>query len=384
MSTRTISVVGARPQFVKLAPVARAMAAARERHGVVFEDFIVHTGQHYDASMSDVFFSELEIPKPDLNIGVGSGTHAAQTAVMMTKLEQLFAERRPDAVIVYGDTNSTLAGALAAAKLVIPVVHVEAGLRSFNRAMPEEINRIVSDHVSDLLLAPTQTALRHLAHEGLAAKTRLTGDVMHDAVAFCRERALRQSSVLERFGLTEGEFALITVHRAENTTPDVLRRILAAFEKLAADGLRMVFPVHPRTRKVIETGMTDWRPPPGLELVEPLGYLDNLRLLAAARLALTDSGGLQKEALFCGTPCVTLREETEWPETLEAGGNMLTGSDPDRIVAAAGSAMRPETAREDLIKAGSACFGAGDAASRIVAEILEFMQSKRPEEQIHE
>ena len=253
MRVRTISVVGARPQFIKLAPVAMAMASAPERHDAAFEDFIVHTGQHYDASMSSVFFSELGIPAPAMNIGVGSGTHAEQTAAMMVRLEKVFDERRPDAVIVYGDTNSTLAGALAAAKLCIPVVHIEAGLRSFNRAMPEEINRIVADHISDLLLAPTETAVAHLANEGLAEKARLTGDVMHDAVRFFLERARQQSTVLERLVLGSRAFALLTIHRAENTRPEVLRQILDAVSELVTNGLKVIFrerTIYPRENYV--------------------------------------------------------------------------------------------------------------------------------------
>lgn len=378
MTIRTVSIVGARPQFVKVAPVCRAISLANQRGTANIEDRLIHTGQHYDRGMSHVFFEELEIPPPSINLGVGSGSHAQQTAGMMTALEKLLAgDGRPDLLIVYGDTNSTLAGALVAAKLWIPVVHVEAGLRSFNRAMPEEINRIVTDRVSDLLLAPTETAMTNLRSEGLGAAADLVGDVMHDAVLFNRDRARARSDVMSRLNLGERGFALVTIHRAESTQADVLRRILDALAAVARRGIELVFPVHPRTVAVMSAELSDWRPPEGLRIIEPLGFLDNLRLIDAARLVITDSGGMQKEALFCGTPCVTLRDETEWVETVAAGGNVIAGRESARIVAAVEGVLDRVVDGVALRSAASRYFGAGDAAERIVRSITDFAYARR-------
>jgi UDP-N-acetylglucosamine 2-epimerase len=374
---RMMSIVGARPQFVKLAAVCRAVAR-RAAAGTAIEDFIVHTGQHYDPGMSDVFFSELAIPAPDVDLGIGSGTHGAQTARMLEGIERLLLERRPDAVVVYGDTNSTVAGALAASKLHVPVVHVEAGLRSFNRAMPEELNRIATDHLSDLLLAPTPAAMRNLQAEGLAPRAVFVGDVMLDSVRHALGVARERSRIVGELGLQPGRFAVATVHRADNTEPPRLRALLDVLNELADRNWPVVFPVHPRTDKVIRTALADWTASPRLRLVAPLGYLDMLALVDASRLVLTDSGGLQKEAFFVGRPCVTLRDETEWEETVEAGGNIVAGIGRDRILAAVEHWERtPYDADEAARRAGSP-FGAGDAAERTVDAILALPVADAP------
>jgi UDP-GlcNAc3NAcA epimerase len=365
---RTVSIVGARPQFVKLAPVCRALARHNANGGPQVEDLIVHTGQHYDPGMSDVFFEELDIPRAAVDLGVGSGPHGAQTARMLEGIERLLLERRPDAVLVYGDTNSTVAGALAAAKLHIRSVHVESGLRSFNRAMPEEINRIATDHICDLLLAPTPTAMHNLAEEHLAERSVYTGDVMYDAVLHARERAHERSQVLARLGLSTHGYGVVTLHRAENTTAQQLRGILDILNDIAARHLPLVLPVHPRTAKVRREELSGWAPHPQLKWIEPLGYLDMLRLVDGARLVLTDSGGLQKEAFFLGCPCVTLRTETEWVETIEAGGNVVAGTDRDAVLRAV-SHWLGQPPRPDFGGRGARPFGDGRAAEAIVAAL---------------
>lgn len=340
---KVVSVVGARPQFIKAAAVSRLL---RQNHCEV----LVHTGQHYDDTMSAVFFDELQIPKPNVNLGVGSGTHGAQTASMLVGLEAVLVAERPEWVLVYGDTNSTLAGALAAAKLGIKVAHVEAGLRSFNRVMPEEINRVVTDHLSTLLLCPSQTAVENLAVEGIRHGVSLVGDVMADALAFAVEATRdRAAQALARLEVSERGYLLVTVHRAENTDdPNRLGAILAA---LGALDEAVIFPVHPRTRQAIEA--LGYAPPPHVRLIEPVGYLDMVVLEQAARLILTDSGGIQKEAYWLGVPCITLRDETEWVETVQAGWNLLAGADTVRIVEAVRSFV-PHTRRHDLYGGGHA------------------------------
>jgi len=346
---RIVTVVGARPQFIKAAPVSRAL---RRR----YTEVLVHTGQHYDEALSAVFFAELELPRPDYNLGVGSGTHAAQTAAMLTGVAQILEAEQPDWVLVYGDTNSTLAGALAAAKLHVPVAHVEAGLRSYNRRMPEEINRVLTDHISDLLFCPSQTAVDHLATEGIMSGVHLVGDVMIDALAYAATHAQTSSDILQRLELTEKGFLLATVHRAENTDDQArLCNILGAFTALDEP---VIFPVHPRTRTRISSLARDFPSgAPSLRLVEPIGYLDMVRLEQAARLILTDSGGVQKEAYWLGVPCITLRGETEWVETVRAGWNTLVGADRERIVATVRD-FRPPSSRPPL-------YGDGKAAERI-------------------
>ncbi len=369
---RIVSIVGARPQFVKLAPVSRAMVDESVTGGTSIEDIIVHTGQHYDAGMSDVFFDELEIPKPGVHLGVGSGSHGAQTAAMLEGIEKTLLEHSPDMVVIYGDTNSTLAGAVAAAKLRIPIAHVEAGLRSFNRDMPEEINRVVADHVSDILFAPTETAMRNLQTESLKGRAIKSGDVMLDAVEFNLDLAERQSSILADLELEGAEYAVATLHRAGNTDGGNLEKLLDAFNTIATDVLPIIFPAHPRTVARLKAG-SGWEATPRLRMIEPVGYLDMLKLLKNARLVLTDSGGVQKEALFVETPCVTLRDETEWPETVDAGGNVLTGAEPARVIEAVHGWLGADEAGPDRGAVSARPFGDGRAAAAIVRGILDYV-----------
>jgi UDP-GlcNAc3NAcA epimerase len=321
MTPRVLTVVGARPQFVKAAAVSRAL---RESSGI--EELLVHTGQHFDADMSDIFFDELGIPKPAHALGVHGGNHGEMTARMLALIEQLIIDERPDLVMVYGDTNSTLAGALAAAKLHVPLAHVEAGLRSYNRHMPEEINRVLTDHVSDLLFCPTYAAIANLAKEGITKGVHHVGDVMYD-VTLAAISAAERSRVLESLGVAPGAYAVATVHRAENTDDaDRLREVM----RYLLDEARawpIVLPVHPRTRLALEKHSIATE---GLTLCEPLGYLDMTRLVSQCVCVFTDSGGLQKEAYFHRRPCVTLREETEWVETIECGWNRLWKGPPYR------------------------------------------------------
>lgn len=374
---RLLHVVGARPQFVKLAPVCRAIAAARQA-GAHIDSLIVHTGQHYDPSMSDVFFDELQIPRAGVHLGVGSGTHGQQTGRMLEKLELAIGDHRPDVVLTYGDTNSTLAATLAAAKLHFPVAHVEAGLRSFNRAMPEEVNRIVADHLSDLLFAPTHEAMRNLATEGLDARAVLVGDVMLDAIRFNDGLARARSHVLDELGLTAGHYLVATVHRAENTDSERLGILLDVFRRIARADRPLIFPVHPRTAKRIRMEYSGRVQSAGLRLLEPLGYLDMIRLVGEAQMVLTDSGGLQKEAFFLGKPCITLRAETEWIETVAEGGNIVAGTDADAILDAASRwEQRLAHAPLDLSSAIARAFGDGEAAERVVSSCIGFVASRR-------
>ena len=353
---KIVTIVGARPQFIKCAPISRALRAEHE-------EILVHTGQHYDANMSDVFFTELAIPAPDYNLGIGSGPQGEQTGRMLAEIEIVLQKEQPDMVLVYGDTNSTLAGALAAAKLHIPVAHVEAGLRSFDRSMPEEINRIMTDHISDLLFCPTQTAVDNLTAEGITKGVHLTGDVMVDALLYNMEIAEQSSTVLEDLNLeleqdlVKGEYYVATVHRASNTdTKENLQNIVEAFGEI---GHPIVFLAHPRTVKYLkEYGLYDHLSK-NIHLTEPLPYLDMLHLMRHAKMILTDSGGVQKEAYILKVPCVTLRENTEWIETLEGGWNVLVGTDKDKIVEAAGDVISVERVSGER-------FGDGRAAEKIL------------------
>jgi UDP-GlcNAc3NAcA epimerase len=348
------SIIGARPQFIKAAVVSRAL---REQ-GVA--ETLIHTGQHFDANMSDVFFDELEIPPPAHHLGIGGGTHGQNTGRMIEAIEKTLMQSMPDCVLVYGDTDSTLAGALAAVKLHIPVAHVEAGLRSFNRRMPEEINRVLTDHAASLLFAPTQTAVRHLESEGIVGdKVVLSGDVMFDAALFYGEKAESRSKVLEQVGVAPKSYCLATVHRAENTDDAV--RLRAILEGFSACGLPVVLPLHPRTRGRLATfGLTM---PANVKLIDPVGYLDMVMLEKNAALIATDSGGVQKEAFFYRVPCVTLRDETEWTELVEAGWNRLAPPGASDIQAtmkaATGSAGRDVSP-----------YGKGDASVKIVDRLL--------------
>jgi UDP-N-acetylglucosamine 2-epimerase (non-hydrolysing) len=328
---RIINVVGARPNLMKIAPLMAAYAAAPE-----IEPLLVHTGQHYDANMSELFFHQLGIPEPDLNLGVGSASHAVQTAEIMRAFEPIVLEHRPDAVLVVGDVNSTIACGLVAVKLGVRLVHVEAGLRSFDREMPEEINRVLTDSISDLLFCTEQSGVDNLRREGVAeAKIHLVGNVMIDTLLRHRERA-EQSRALETLGLAGKSYAVLTLHRPSNVDdPVVLAKLLDVLEVVLADG-PLVFPVHPRTRqKLAEFGLAARvAAQPDLRPVDPLGYLDFLKLMAHARVVLTDSGGIQEETTILGVPCLTLRENTERPVTVELGTNRLVGQQPDRILAA--------------------------------------------------
>jgi UDP-GlcNAc3NAcA epimerase len=345
---KIVSIVGARPQFVKAAAVSRVL---RKRH----QEVLLHTGQHYDYEMSGIFFDGLDLPRPDVNLAVGSGGHGAQTGAMLKGIEEVLLAERPDLLLIYGDTNSTLAGALAASKLSVPIAHVEAGLRSFNRCMPEEVNRVVADHLSDLLLCPGDTAVRNLAAEGIRRNVHLVGDVMLDVLTWAKEQlASKPSEILERLDVRPQRYILATVHRSENTDDlGRLGQILSAFNTLDEP---VVFPVHPRVRKVI-TGAC-YRIERHVRLIDPVGYLEMVALTGAARSVLTDSGGLQKEAYWLGVPCLTMRNETEWLETVATGWNTLVGADAEKIIEAVRSFV-PNHARPAL-------YGNGFAAVKCV------------------
>lgn len=347
---KVFTVVGARPQFIKAAVVSRALSEA----DFPVREILVHTGQHYDNNMSDVFFDELSIPKPDYNLGLGGGTHGQNTGKMIEGLEALMLKEQPDWVLVYGDTDSTLAGSIAAAKLHIPIAHVEAGLRSFNRAMPEEINRVLTDHVSSALFAPTLVAKLNLEREGISAdKIHVVGDVMCDATAFYKSKA-EKPSWFEALNLAEYEFILCTIHRAENTDSEVrLRNIVQGLE---ASQLPIILPLHPRTRKKMKD--LDVAFSGNIHVVDPLGYLEMNWLESKCKMIATDSGGVQKEAYFHGKFCVTLRDETEWVELTEKGVNVLVGASAEKITSALQSPVDYGFG-EDL-------YGNGRAASNII------------------
>ncbi|WP_049926956.1 non-hydrolyzing UDP-N-acetylglucosamine 2-epimerase [Halopiger goleimassiliensis] len=361
---RICSIVGARPQFVKAAVVSRQLREAGE-------EVLVHTGQHYDEELSDVFFEELDIPEPDYNLGVASDTHGRQTAKMIARLEPVVEETSPDAILLYGDTNSTLAGAIVGSKRDVAVAHVEAGLRSENRSMPEEINRILTDHASDLLFAPSEAAVANLAEEGLGDGVYLTGDVMYDAILDARERSHRQSTILEDLDLEPGEFVLATVHRASNT--DDRANLASIVDALASAPLPVVFPAHPRTVDRLEEYGLWSRATEHLEVIEPQGYLDFVRLLDAAERVATDSGGVQKEAFFLGTRCLTLREETEWVETVDCGWNRLVGPNESRIREALRDDWQPTADPQP--------YGDGTAGRRIVELLEEQLPAPKAEPQ---
>ena len=353
---RVVSVVGARPQFVKLAPVAHAMAAAGVEH------VIIHTGQHYDPMLSDVFFTDLGIPAPDVHLGVGSGGHGAQTGAMLAALDEALPPLSADWVLVYGDTNSTLAAALAAVKLHIPVAHLEAGLRSFNRAMPEEINRVLTDHAADLLLTPTAVGAEHLAAEGLAGSTVVVGDVMTDVLLQVRDRVSGSPSpVMEELSLAEGSYSLATIHRAENT--DDAERLEAVLDSLTRVDHPVVILAHPRlVAKCAEHGLA-LESRGSLLIHPPLAYPDLIASALHARGVITDSGGLQKEAFLLRVPCTTVRPQTEWVETVELGWNRLV--EPGEALVEAASRPRPAEPRE----ADAHPYGDGHAAERVVQEL---------------
>ncbi|WP_163099325.1 non-hydrolyzing UDP-N-acetylglucosamine 2-epimerase [Peribacillus alkalitolerans] len=343
-----LTVIGARPQFIKAAPVSREL---RQEH----QEIYIHTGQHYDANMSDIFFDELNIPKPDYHLNVGSSSHGKQTAAMLDGIEGIILQEKPDYLLVYGDTNSTIAGAMAAAKLHIPVIHIEAGLRSFNKKMPEEINRIMTDHISEYLFCPTETAVDNLANENISENVFNVGDVMYDAVKYNLELSQEKSQILETLGLSKDDYYLITIHRAENTDNETnIKNILEAFSRIEG---KKVWPIHPRTRNILAKMGIDLATIPGLQIIDPVGYLDILALEGGAKKILTDSGGMQKEAYFLQKPCVTLREQTEWVETLQGDANILVGTDVEKIVEAVNRDVNPNY--QEL-------FGDGFASKKIV------------------
>lgn len=353
---KIVTVIGARPQFIKAAVVSRWL-----RNLAGCEEVLVHTGQHYDENMSDVFFHELEIPRPAYHLGIGSGGHGAQTGRMLEAIEKVLLETRPDKLLIYGDTNSTLAGALAAAKLHVPVAHVEAGLRSFSRKMPEEINRVVADHLSTWLFAPTEAAVANLEREGMTGeKVILAGDVMYDAAIYYGDKA--RADALDRLGLAPKQYVLATIHRAENT--DAGPRLHGVFAGLnaIADELPVVLPLHPRTRSALtREGLIEKRHPQ-LRLIDPVGYLDMVMLEKHASLIATDSGGVQKEAFFHRVPCVTLRDETEWVELVELGWNRLVPpTDAGTIAAGVLASLRNRPARQ----APADLYGGGKAGETI-------------------
>lgn len=351
-----LTVVGARPQFVKAFPVSQAL---QDDH----EEIFVHTGQHYDETMSDVFFRELPIPTPDYNLGVGSGSHATQTAAMLEGLDDVLDEHDPDVVLVYGDTNSTLAGALATAKRDPLLAHVEAGLRSHNWDMPEEANRVLTDHCADLRFVPSRRAEDELEREGISDGVHRTGDVMYDALLAVRERASEVTDVLDGLPHEEGEFVLATVHRPRNT--DDIERLSTIVDALSDAPLPVVFPAHPRTvDRLAEFDLLS-RAREGLTMLDPVGYLAFVRLVDAAERVVTDSGGVQKEAFYLETPCVTLRTETEWQETVASGWNLLVGAEPDLLARALRREFRDT---QDLEP-----YGDGQASERIVEALSEVL-----------
>ncbi|MBC2775766.1 UDP-N-acetylglucosamine 2-epimerase (non-hydrolyzing) [Rhizobium sp. AQ_MP] len=359
MTRKVLTIVGARPQFIKAAAVSRAISRVGDR----LTEVMVHTGQHFDENMSAVFFNELEIPAPAHNLEISSGTHGSMTGRMLVAVEEVMLAEKPDWVLIYGDTNSTLAGALAAAKLHIPVAHVEAGLRSFNMRMPEEVNRVLSDRVSALLLCPTDEAVTNLRREGITTGVFNVGDVMYDVALHMREKARAQSDVLRRLGLEQGKFVLATCHRQENTDdPARLGAIVEAFRQISV-GTKLVLPLHPRTRKLLNDATREKLS--NVILTDPLGFLDMVALEQAAQVIVTDSGGVQKEAFFYGVPCVTMRDETEWVETVALGWNSIVGADTARVVSAVTSAaaQRPVTST-------ATPYGDGRAAEHVVDHLL--------------
>lgn len=349
MKKKIVSIVGARPQFIKCGPLSRELRK-------YYEEILVHTGQHYNYEMSNIFFDELDIPKPDYNLGVGSCSHGEQTGRILVEIEKVLVKEKPELVLVYGDTNSTLSGALAASKLQIRVVHIESGLRSFDRNMPEEINRVITDHISNLLFCPTKTAVDNLMREGITEGVHLVGDVMVDAIEYNKNVAEEKSKIIGKLGIEKGKYLVITLHRPSNTDSKVnMTSIISALCKL---NKIIIFPMHPRTENCIcEYGLSL---PQNVKLIKPIGYLDMLTLISNAEKILTDSGGMQKEAYILGVPCITLRENTEWIETLENGWNILSGANKNSILEAE-SRVFPTDHKE--------IFG-GPGASKRITDIL--------------
>lgn len=404
---RIITVVGARPQFIKAASVSRALDEYNANSpDLKIKELVVHSGQHFDQNMSSVFFEELKIPKPHINLNIGSGSHGVQTGRMLEKLDGILANETPDVVLVYGDTNTTLAGALAASKRHIPILHVEAGLRSFNKKMPEEQNRVLTDHLSTILFCPTMTAVKNLEKEGFDINNRkigggkqppssdtpavvLCGDVMLDCVLYYASLSDEKRGLLHRLGLCGtgpcvSPYALVTIHRPENTdNHDRLHAILSALSKIASS-FRVILPLHPRTRKIIENSSELSMLCSSLTLIDPVSYLEMIQLQKHSSLICTDSGGVQKEAYFLEKPCITMRDQTEWVETVASGWNAVTAADREKILNAfetvqewkAGDQLNPPFSRRTANPIDRTAFGNGDAASRIVDTIIEFLSTE--------
>jgi len=376
-SLKIVTIIGARPQFIKAASVSRAIERHNRRSDTAnprIKELIIHTGQHYDATMSNVFFKELKSPKPDYLLNINNVSHGAMTGRMIEKIEKILIDEAPDVVLVYGDTNSTLAGALAAAKLNIPVAHCEAGLRSFSPKMPEERNRVLTDHCSDILLCPTATAVKNLKREGIEDRrlypedkrfhchVEMVGDVMYDSVIANLKLAQKKSRIMESLFLIPKKYVLATIHRAENTDhSENLRKIFYGLEQVSKLGLKVILPLHPRTRNRLQSIDIDTS---SISLIPPLSYLDMLIIEKNAHFILTDSGGIQKEAYWLKVPCVTLRLQTEWVETVDAGWNVLVGVETDKILSTLKTFERPDKYPD--------VFGNGRAAEKIVATLNEF------------
>ncbi len=356
---KIVTIIGARPQFIKAAVVSRAMRLRLDE----IAEVIVHTGQHFDSNMSDIFFDELDIPKPHYHLGVGGGTHGQNTGRMLEKIEEVLLKEKPDYLLVYGDTDSTLAGTLAAVKLHIPVAHVEAGLRSFNKKMPEEINRILTDHASDLLFTPTITAVRNLNHEGIQAeKIKQVGDVMYDAALFYGAKVEQNNDLLTTLQIQSKKYALVTLHRAENV--DDKARLESIINGLGHYENQIILPLHPRTKKMMESFRIVL--PQNIKIIDPVGYLDMILLEKHAALIATDSGGVQKEAYFHKVPCVTLRDQTEWIELVENGANILAGADTNAIISALDKTSTINSAIFD-----TPLYGNGTTGSEIVDLLIK-------------
>lgn len=359
---KIVTIVGARPQFIKAAVLSAAFAKLQD-----LQEIIVHTGQHYDANMSDIFFDEMDIPKPTYNLDIGGGTHGKNTGRMIESIESVLFKEQPDLVLVYGDTDSTLAGALAACKMHIPVAHVEAGLRSYNRKMPEEINRVLTDQVSDILFTPSDEGKKNLLQEGIAeSKINIVGDVMYDATLKFKDIAAKHSNIIEKYSLHGKQYILATIHRAENTNDT--KRLSEIIEGLGSSDKLVILPLHPRTRIVMEKNGFNF--PDNVTSIEPVGYLDMQALESNAVLIATDSGGVQKEAYFHGVPCITLRDETEWIELVSLGANTLTGADSTKIKEAIQRSIGQTIQRTDI-------YGTGTAAQEIAAVIQAYLADVR-------
>ncbi len=351
-----VTIIGARPQFIKAAVISRLI---REKYNNRINEFLVHTGQHYDNNMSEIFFREMMIPEPDLNLNIGSGSHGKMTGQMLEKIENVLIERKPDLLIVYGDTNSTLAGALAASKLHIPVAHIEAGLRSYNMKMPEEQNRVLTDHISSYLFCPTDIAVSNLEKEGISEGVYNIGDVMYDASLFYREVSKKRGNVGICSKLNLNNFSLLTLHRAENTdSEERLSSIVDALNKCSKN--KIIFPMHPRTKKYLDVYNLKFAK--HIHIINPVGFFDMLDLEEKCDFIITDSGGVQKEAYFFNKPCITLRDQTEWVETVDIGANTLVGAD-NRAIINAISSIRNFVSKDEL-------YGKGDSGELILGKLL--------------